>query len=147
MEEQLLATLPANSCNDVFIEGMERQLGKKEFAYQLLVNQAASGSVKKAVRKPAKKLLNKALKIHIDQCGFKLVNQETGDIAAFISLRYYDHRDSKVKKQSLYVAGKKRAPFSAWEEDLELCQHELEATLRKAGKRLANKLIYRRSNI
>jgi len=85
------------------------------------------------------------VELTVDRCGFKLVNSERMFVAPFAEARYriYHASDGKPKKpKRLLLIGKNR---NTWENLLTQpaeVSSSFQLTLSKAGKRLANKVIY-----
>lgn len=130
-EKQVLEHLPSSECAPLFIESF-------------LENLSASPDFSVAADQPEGDDYVQ-VELTIDRCGFKLVNSERMFVAPFAEARYRIYRasESKPKKASrLLLIGKVR---STWEDllaqpaDIAL---RFERTLQKAGKRLANKVIY-----
>lgn len=87
------------------------------------------------------------LQIDIDSCGFKMVNTSTQKVSAFIS---FEAKLMSVKKrepeleEKFYLNSKEHYQFEELVATSEKIQPEFDLALEKAGRRLANKIIYRR---
>ncbi len=85
------------------------------------------------------------VEVTIDRCGFKLVNSERMFVAAFTEARYriYNAAENRPKKASrLLFIDKKRTTWDGLLGDSDGIATRFESSLKRAGKRLANKVIY-----
>lgn len=87
------------------------------------------------------------LKIYPDKYGFKMVDTSSRMVSAFITFKASfsgsSRRDQKAaEKEDYYIANRNQHSFNELLLEHSPVNAELEATLKKAAKRLANKLIY-----
>jgi hypothetical protein len=87
------------------------------------------------------------LKIYPDKYGFTMVNTSTRLVSAFITFEAIFSGSGRseqkaAEKESYYITDRNQHPFDELLQEDSPVNAELEATLRKAAKRLANKLIY-----
>jgi len=135
-EEQVLEHLASSDCAP-FLET------------SFLENLVATGDYEIVEKTSGKSPEDPDLKVEltIDRCGFKLVNSERMLIAAFAEARYriYSPSESKPKKADrLLLLGKSRTTWDGLLDEQTEIPLRFERVLEKAGKRLANKVIYRR---
>ncbi len=87
------------------------------------------------------------LKIYPDKFGFKMVNTSSRLVSAFITFEASFSGTSRneqkaAQKEPYYITNRNQHPFDELLQEDSPVNAELEATLKKAAKRLANKLIY-----
>lgn len=83
------------------------------------------------------------LSINITNCGFKLVDLTSEKVAAFIDFKssLTNKADSENKENNLFL-GKKSYTFETLVQANSNAEEELTSVLKKAGRRVANKIIY-----
>jgi|GEM_PF-5710836 len=87
------------------------------------------------------------VELTIDRCGFKLVNSERMFVAAFAEARYRIFSLDEAKPKSaerLLLLGKSRSTWDGLLNEETEIPLRFERVLKRAGQRLANKVIYRR---
>ena len=89
------------------------------------------------------------LKLSVKSCGFKLVDATLHEVAAYADLRaklYVDGDLDPDFEKRFYLTSKNQQPFPTLLSESEYIEAEFLSALERAGKRLANKLIYRKGN-
>lgn len=85
------------------------------------------------------------LSVEIVACGFKVMNRENEGLSAYFEATYHLtlSNEKKTKKpKRLLVVGKNRSQWIEYEQSGELAAQEFQQVLDKAGRKLANKVIY-----
>ncbi|CAA0081843.1 Uncharacterised protein [Halioglobus japonicus] len=86
------------------------------------------------------------LTIYPDNYGFKIVDTKTLLMSAFVqfeaTLVNLQDETSRSEKKDFYVTSKDRRTYDALLSDKVLMNADLQSALRKAAKRIANKIIY-----
>lgn len=137
-EKEVLEHLESSACAPLFEESFLESLA--EAGDYSIVDKP----VGKAARKSAADA-SVRVELTIDRCGFKLVNSERMFVAAFAEARYriYSPTQPKPKKASrLLLLGKEHSTWDGLLNDKSEISFRFERVLEKAGKRLANKVIY-----
>ena len=125
MRDQLLPLLSETSCSKMFTEEFFSKLERKGFSFS---DQADA-----------------TVEVKINRCGFKMVNTQTEEIAAFVD---YDSvissgTEKGIKEQHL-IFGKKRYQFQELLSSELLPEREFFSVLKKGGRFIANKVIYKK---
>jgi len=133
-EEEIIPLLEDTTCSPVLINAMAERLSEKGF--KLHAPDAGIQAVGE---------IQNILHLKIVACGFKMVDSGTEDMAAFVAAKYYviEPKQKKPKKMSpLLIFGKTRSIWEAILSNPESANAEFAAVKVKAGRRLANKIIY-----
>ena len=132
-KEQLLPYISDTKCQSRFLAALTKKLESDGFEIFFPTDEVAEEKI------------SKELDIDIDSCGFKMVDSQLRQISSFISFKAsLSDPDSgeELLKENFLITGKKKYSFN------ELVSTELEVdlefayALERAGKRLANKIIY-----
>lgn len=133
-EEEILEHIPDDACHNYLISAMTQRLAEK--GYLMTVVEDKMG-------KPADDTF--AVRLKIDHCGFRIVNAETDELSAYLAGQYQVLEPGEKKHgtmQSVLVTGDLRATWDVIVENFDASVEEFRAVKSKAGRRLANKIIY-----
>ncbi len=139
MEKTLIEHTGAINCHELLIESFKIKLNKKEQLYQIS-DEENSENYKHRM----------TLTLNIKDCGYKLANQESGELAAFVSFKakLKEHGSKKLLlDESFMIKSKKHYLFSELLENSDSIKQHIDGVLEKAGKRLANKIIYHKKEL
>lgn len=134
-KDQLLSYISDPSCKNIFLSSLAEKLKKEGYDVS---NSQSSENVKAGHDKLS-------LNIKINSCGFKLVNTDSKQVSAFIDFKtiLYDGNKNPVKQKYIFF-GKTKTPFEELLQSKLSIEKEFSSVLKKAGKRLANKIVYRK---
>jgi len=96
-------------------------------------------------KKEIKKTLT--LRVNVQQCGFKKTDTNTGAVSSFVRAKVGLKQHKKTVDnlgKTAYLLGKNQYSFESLLESGEQIQKELSSVLERAGKKIANKVIYRK---
>jgi len=127
-ENELLPLIGDPSCEKVFRTSLANRLAEK--GHTLAGEAQDSGP---------------QIHLKIEACGFRIVDRETGEIAAFFAADYrlYDEPVSKARDlERLLLTGRNRYAWADLLDNPETVADEFRSIQSKAGRRIANKLIY-----
>lgn len=131
-KKQLLEFLDEPSCKAVFVNSFTTKLTNKNYRVVEL-------------DRSKKSTVDYMLEVKIDACGFKMTNSNTRLMSAFMSIRTVlkdrDGDDLGLDKSFLIVSKTERT-FESFLKNTEFIVSDFEYVQKKAGKRLANKIIY-----
>jgi len=83
------------------------------------------------------------LELKILKCGFKMVNSSTKEISAFVEFKTKIRNKNKItQKKKHTIKAKNNYSYNDLITNAEIINSELTLVLERAGKRLANKIIY-----
>ena len=136
---ELLAGRDEPSCADQFIQSFTDKLSAKDYSIDVSrVSDATQNHTKKGLWLNIKNVV----------CGFKVVNTQTSDVLAFMSFQSYLMKDNKklAFDENHMVFSKKEHQFFELTNSSEKTQQELSFVLNRAGRKLANKIIYRKES-
>lgn len=131
-KEEVLKKFPSPSCSNKLLPALKKQLSKK---YTVLDQLNPSET----------QHLN--LDINIVKCGFKVVDSTSNLMSSFIVVKskLTDINSSKNEtKFKVYITGKKRYSYQSLLENMDISIDQFHTTIAKAGKRIANKVIYKK---
>lgn len=135
-EEEILEHIPDDACHNYLISAMTQRLAEKNYLMTV---------VEDKMGKPADDAF--AVRLSIDHCGYRIVNAETDELSAYIAGQYQVLEPGQKKHgtmQSVLVTGDLRATWDVILENFDLSVEEFRSVKSKAGRRLANKIIYLR---
>lgn len=131
-EAQLLERLPNANCNESLVGSLVQTLGKaKSLNFQMIESKD--------------QVYDLLLNLKIDSCGFRIVNTVNYKLAAYVDVKMeLTEQDAKkpILKEKLLIQGKKRMQFYELLADDDTLLAEFIRVQEKAGKRIANKIIY-----
>lgn len=122
-----------NSCGDILMASFKEKFEKKSISSKEMIS---GHKFKKG---------DLILKIGIDACGFKLTNSVDKLLSSYVLGKVVFTRKGEktpLLKERLYLTGKKQFSFDELLNDSDQIDLRLEKILSKAGKRIANKIIY-----
>lgn len=127
----LLGSLDDSTCTARIVNALEATLLKSEYA--LIRESSGTDSTLR-------------LELSVRNCGFKMVNTITGEASAYVKMtaELFVPGVKKPRKQEVYVTGKNQYLFESLVSEKDSINEEFSYVLSKAGKKLANKIIYRR---
>jgi hypothetical protein len=122
-----------DNCGDILIQAFQDKITKKQLPASLIESskELDKGSL--------------VLEISVDGCGFRLTDSVGGLMSSHLlgKMRLTRKGESKpVLEERIFVTGKQQLTFNELLREPELLDPYLEAVLKKAGKRIANKVIY-----
>jgi hypothetical protein len=128
MKKRLLQTYPEASCDQALLEAFAARI-RASGAFSLESTAKAAVSVD----------------IEINECGFHLADTSVGEFASYVYLKL------KVKPatgaawiEPIQVSGRNRYDFEEFVNQPGLAKSEMEDTLKRAGTRAADKIIYKK---
>lgn len=133
-EEHILQYIDDSGCDTVTVEALRGRLLEKGFEVEVR-HEKAGGAPGDAY----------AIRVDMAACGFKMIDTTRDETSAFFAAEYEVLRPGQKrgkKKDEMIVTGDEKVPWGRFESDGELASTEFEAVRIKAGRRLANKLIY-----
>lgn len=133
-EEHVLQFIDSSDCDAVTVEALKARLGEKGFEVEVR-HEKAGDALAGAY----------AIRLDVAACGFKMIDTTRDETSAFFAAEYEVLRPGQKrskKEDELIVTGGEQVPWGRFESDGELARSEFEAVRVKAGRRLANKLIY-----
>ncbi|MFC3194029.1 hypothetical protein ACFODZ_07230 [Marinicella sediminis] len=130
LEARLVEKLGEQNCHEQLIDSFTEKLEPAD-QYRLVGKDEADRNTLQ-------------LDIRIKDCGFKLVNSDSGELSAFVTLlvKLNTAKGKKLFEEKFYLRSKQQNSFDEYLNDAELTASEFQQVITKAGKRLANKLIY-----
>ncbi|MFL0801098.1 MAG: hypothetical protein K6L80_11645 [Agarilytica sp.] len=131
--EEIRPHITLDSCGDVLFDTFKAKIDKKSIPAKEIT---ASDSFKKG---------DLILKIGIDACGFKLTNSVDRLMSSYVLGKMVLKRKGQkgaLIKERLYLTGKQQFSFEKLLEESDQINTRIEKILKKAGKRVANKIIY-----
>ena len=133
-EEHILQFIDSGDCEAVTLRALGERLSEKGFEVEIRHEQAGLAIDDAYV-----------LRVDVAACGFKMIDTTRDEMTSFVAVEYEVLRPGQRRgknEQELIITGDEQAPWSKFENDAELAQGEFDAVRVKAGRRLANKLIY-----
>lgn len=133
-ENQVLPHLDSPSCSTALLVAMQDTFSK-DASYELVLPAGDAGDT----------TIPLALKITINSCGFRIVNSTNKTVSAYADVKMeLSQRDVKepVEEEKILVHGGQRVSFTELISQPELINSEFTSVLQKAGKRVANKVIF-----
>ena len=85
--------------------------------------------------------------LFIQDCGLRLTDRSSDVVAAFVNVRLEYSPPGAAKpawKEDITITGREQRAYSEFAKQDGLAQHELDETLKRAGVRVANKIIYQK---
>ena len=135
-EEQVLAYLPTSDCRTGFDEALVTKLADKGYDATIV-----------ATDKEAEGSFDRTIRLKIRACGFKLANSTSDDVSAFYAASYAIDKAGEKPTRGLtdmLVTGTFRADWPGIVAEPETAAAEFESIRTRAGRRIANRLIYER---
>ena len=130
-EAQLLPLFADATCRETFTTAFAHRLREKQVA---LLAPRPEESVAPEIW------------VRIDACGFKLMDPDSGDLAAFFAAEYAildaPARDTPRDRSRLLMIGRQRQTWEELTANGELAASLFDNVKVRAGRRLANKVIY-----
>ncbi len=133
-KEAIAPFLDNMACAPMLIEATEERLDEKGFKLRTV----DAGD-------PNEPDVAYVIVLKIGTCGFKMMDSQTDEVAAFVVAEYHILKpgQKKPKKRSrMLITGKHRQSWEALVASPEVANAEFAAIKIKAGRRLANKVIY-----
>jgi hypothetical protein len=137
-EDAIFIEIPKDACQSYFVEALSERLFERGFDLEVIYSRVA--------RKASGDYL---IRLRIDKCGFRKVNTTSDELSAFLSGEYeiiLPNNSSSNDFQSLSITGRERKSWNEFVGDLDSTIEEFRSVKAKAGRRLANKLIYWQSD-
>ncbi len=130
-KNELLKTLSDSTCKTRLVEQFVNKLINNEFT--VVLEQSNKKNKKSTFW----------LDINIIKCGYKMVNSSTEEMSAYVEFKTVIRTNNKVVTKKKYsIKAKKQYNYQKLVKDTQIINTELGLVLIKAGKRLANKIIY-----
>ncbi len=131
--EEVLPHITLDSCGDIIFDAFKDKIDKKSILSKM---------ISKGVKFEKGDLI---LKIGIDACGFKLTNSVDKLLSSYVLGKMVLTKKGNKKpliKERLYLTGKQQFSFGQLLKESNQINSRLEKVLKKAGRRVANKIIY-----
>lgn len=137
LEAELEPHLTDLDCRTAFVGGLVSRLEEKGFETVV----AESGTRRRDA-------YDYVIRIKLRNCGFKMTNTQNREMAAFYYAQYgIEKGDEKASKLGdLLMTGRTLGSWTEMMSDTERCESEFVKVRQKAGRRIANKLIYRKKD-
>ncbi len=133
-EEAILVHIPDDACHNHLVESFTLRLEEKGISATVVYE------------KPGKNAGDAyAIRLKIDACGFRMVDTTDEDMAAYIVAQYRIYKPGEKisgKLEEVTMIGRDHRQWEAFLEDFEGAVEEFRTVKRRAGVRLANKIIY-----
>lgn len=125
--QALLAKIQDSSCSSRLLETLQEKLAEKDYQVDLTDEKSPPN-----------------LDINIEYCGFKMVNTQTYLMSPFIRLEIKYSGEDKADKfdELILITGKKELSYGVLSDADSEIEADFADVLHKAGKRIANKIIY-----
>ncbi|MDX1506672.1 MAG: hypothetical protein R3358_00240 [Woeseiaceae bacterium] len=133
-EEAILEHIPDDACHNYLVSAMTARLAEK--GYLMTVVEDKMGKADDDAF---------AVRLKIDHCGYRIVNAETDELSAYLAGQYQVLEPGEKKRRSMesvLVTGDLRATWDVIVENPDASVSEFRAVKSKAGRRLANTIIY-----
>lgn len=133
-EDAILIEVPEDVCHNHVVEAMTQRLAEKEYSLAVVDTTTADSSDNTYV-----------IRLKIDACGYRKINTTTDEISAFFAAEYQilnPGEKASKKLERLMITGSERKQWDDLVGDLDSAVEEFRLVKIKAGRRLANKLIY-----
>ena len=85
--------------------------------------------------------------LFIQDCGLRRIDRSADDVAGFVNVRLEYSPPGAAKpawKEDIAITGHEHLPYAEFAKDAGMAQRELDETLKRAGVRVANKIIYQK---
>ena len=129
-KKQILEKIEKPSCKDKLYSSLLKKLQTSGYTINTLTEETKTDTI---------------IEIEISNCGFKLSDSDTRKLSAFIDFKATLLNGSdKPIKHKFFFFGKEKYSFNELLEDGSATEKILHKVLKKAGKRLANKILYTR---
>jgi len=124
-QQQILPLITSSSCSAQFDVSLKNKLMKKH------------------VFSEEKSIPN--LTVKIDKCGFKVVDSTTMLMSSFVLAKFtYNGLSKETYEETIYITGKKKYSYDELIKNISTSNEEFEKVKKKAGQRIANKIIYKK---
>lgn len=135
-EAQVLEFLPTNDCRTGFDEALLARLEDKGYAATVV-----------ASAKDAEGSYDRTIRLKIRACGFKLANSSSDEVSAFYAASYAIDKPGEKPSQDMtdmLITGTFRSYWPGIIAEPKMATSEFESVRVRAGRRIANRLIYER---
>ena len=130
-KKEILKLISNSSCKDRLISSLIEKL--EDNTFEIVLEQETKKNKKSKFW----------LDVKILKCGLKMVNSTTKEISTFVEYNSIVREKNKIiTKKKHSIVSKNQYNYLALSNDIKNLNSELDLVLKKAGKRLANKLIY-----
>ena len=129
-EQELIPQLKTTNCASDLTAGFQK-IVERNGNYQLAADS---------------KEADVTLNVKVRSCGFRVVDTNRVLLSSYVELNYDfsdEKRNTNKQDQYIYMTGKKRFSWEEIKSNKETANREFESALFRAGKRLANKFLYR----
>lgn len=132
-EDEILPYLPDHDCRDAFVAALSERLEEKGFTVAIAGRDEPPAGAS---------FYDLHVKVHA--CGFKLTNSTSELLSAFhaVTYRVLVGKDEIIKKSDVLMTGKLTATWPNILANAEFAAEEFKVIREKAGRRIANQLIY-----
>lgn len=133
-EDAILVHIPDDACHNHLVEEFTARLDAKGITTEVIEE------------KPGKTAGDAyVIRLKIDACGFRMVDTTSEEMAAYVVAQYRIYKPQEKitgKLEELTMIGRDHRVWEAFLADYDAAVAEFRAVKRKAGARLANKVIY-----
>lgn len=133
-EEAILVHIPDDACHNHLVEEFTARLDAKGITTEVIQE------------KPGKTAGDAyVIRLKIDACGFRMVDSTNEEMAAYVVAQYRIYKPQEKitgKLEELTMIGRDHRQWELFLADFDAAVEEFRAVKRKAGARLANKVIY-----
>jgi len=134
MKKTVLKLVEDASCKSRLIKSLTEKLEQNGYKTNVIQKKRLSKSEKN----------NTVLGLKIIRCGYRLVNSSTKKMSAFVEFKAtLKDKKREIYKNKFLIKSKQHYLFQDLLDDIHKINDELDTVLKKAGARLANKIIYK----
>ena len=133
-EDAILVHIPDDACHNHLVEEFTARLDAKGITTEV-INEKPGKTAGDAY----------VIRLKIDACGFRMVDTTSEEMAAYVVAQYRIYKPQEKitgKLEELTMIGRDHRVWEAFLADYDAAVAEFRAVKRKAGTRLANKVIY-----
>jgi hypothetical protein len=133
-EEAILVHIPDDACHNHLVEEFTARLDAKGITTEV-INEKPGKTAGDAY----------VIRLRIDACGFRMVDSTDAEMAAYVVAQYRIYKPQEKisgKLEELTLIGRDHRVWEAFLADYDTAVEEFRSVKRKAGARLANKVIY-----
>ena len=133
-EEAILVHIPDDACHSYLIEEFTAKMEAKGFGVSVVFDKAGRNSGDSYV-----------VRLKIDACGYRMVDTIDKEMAAYITAQYLIFKPQQKitgKLEEVMLVGREQRTWETWMSEFEAAVYEFRDTKKRAGGRLANKVIY-----
>lgn len=133
-EDAIFAEVPEDACRSYFLEAFSERLKERQYEVKIIESRVTRVADNAYV-----------IRLRISACGFRKVNTTSDELSAFFSGEYEILRPGESSSndfQAIAITGQDRQDWNEFIGDVDSTIEEFRSVKAKAGRRLANKLIF-----